>query len=973
MCSEVERKSLEGIFNNAMSEVTLQFKNTILEFNRNESFISNNDKEQWLLVIVTLREELNCIKKASIINEQESSRLLNEIQSFEKFLISFNDNLEKKILKDNLLRIKDQIIRGKEDFDLLFYNDKYFSKMEFNFWKLKWEHLIQPIDVAIKKGIMDIDFYGAAARLYNAYYEGDKWIEARNKEFVAKELNRYKDFFDTVESCPLTKEQREAIIIDEANTLIVAGAGSGKTSTIIGKAKYLVKKGLASPEEVLLIAFNKNVVKEMEDRLQKRFSVNIPVKTYHGLGLSIISESVGIMPSVSKLAYDRSLMPAKITDMLRNRMNEKVFAQLFNEYFLYYSSPCKSAFDFSSFKEYFDYLKRYDIRSLNGEQLRSFEECIIANFLYSNGIEYKYEAPYKINTADRNHPQYRPDFYLPKYEIYIEHFGINREGKTAPYVNQADYLRKMDWKRKIHAEYNTILIETYSYERSEGTLLANLMKNLSEKGVEFNPISQSVIFDKLNELARINRFSVLLANFLNLFKSGSNDIDQLRKSVPTWDRRTISFLDIFETIYNDYSAILKNSNEIDFNDMLNEASILTEQGKWLPKFKYVLVDEFQDISLSRYQLLKSLMNNCAGKLFCVGDDWQSIYRFTGSDLSIMVDFEKSFGFSETRFLQETFRLSDKLCNFSTKFILENPLQIRKQITSTRTQTTPPATIVRDDIQRALRVIFTELSAENQFADILIIGRYNWSKPDCLQEIIENYPQFNIRFCTAHRSKGLEADYVIILDLEGGEYGFPCQIVDDPLLSLVLAKDDLFRNAEERRLFYVAITRAKKKVFLLINKDGKTSSFIEEIQKMGYEYEFKGFSEKRTICNMCKIGEIIDIENPSKKITSSCNNPFCDNRLIPTLANSKEKKPDIEPNQIIPPRTQQITSAPVSGIMKSGEVDLINLATYFGRVEPGKYVKKNAETRLGEIGRELGFDPLVNQGIPNLLNDGYTRY
>jgi len=123
----------------------------------------------------------------------------------------------------------------------------------------------------------------------------------------------------------------------------------------------------------------------MEERLQNRFSANIPVKTYHGLGLKILSESSGIMPSVSKLASDRSMLPARISDMLRNRMGDKEFADRFNEYFLYYSSPYKGAFEFNSFREYSDYLKRYDIRSLNGEALRSFEECIIANFLYSNG------------------------------------------------------------------------------------------------------------------------------------------------------------------------------------------------------------------------------------------------------------------------------------------------------------------------------------------------------------------------------------------------------------------------------------------------------------------------------------------------------------------------------------------------------------------------------------------------------------
>ena len=263
-------------------------------------------------------------------------------------------------------------------------------------------------------------------------------------------------------------------------TLVVASAGTGKTSTIVGKAKYLVEKGLAKPDEILLVAFNKHVVLEMQERLQNRFGVVLPVKTYHGLGLKIISENKGEMPTVSKLACDRPFMAAKISDFIRDRMADNSFAQLFKEYFLFFSSPYKSAFEFATYAEYFDYLKKHDIRSLKGDEVRSFEECYIANFLYSNGIDYLYEEPYEKDTADFNHPQYRPDFFLPTFGIYIEHFGVNREGKTAPYVPQQEYLQKMEWKRKTHQQNKTKLIETYSYERQEGTLLTNLEKTLRE-------------------------------------------------------------------------------------------------------------------------------------------------------------------------------------------------------------------------------------------------------------------------------------------------------------------------------------------------------------------------------------------------------------------------------------------------------------------------------------------------------------
>jgi DNA helicase IV len=958
IANEIETKSLIANVQRAITEFIENIRNETLEYNRRDSLITNIDKENWLVTIDAFRKDIDLLMTTNTIDEQESINLLHEIQIFSQFLIGFNDNLEKKTLKNDLLKIKGQIIQVKEEFDLLFYSDRYFSKKEFQSWVLKWSHLIQLIQAAIKKDLVELDFFGAVTRVNNAYREGNNWIETRNKCFVKLELERYREFFETVESHPLNDEQREAILTDEANTLIIAGAGSGKTSTIVGKTKYIVKKGLAKPDEILLIAFNKNVVGEMEERLQNRYSANIPVKTYHGLGLQIIAESIGIMPSVSKLASDRAKLPAKISDFLLSRMNDKFFAQIFNDYFLFYASPYKSAFEFTSIKEYLDYLRRYDIRSLKGERVRSFEECLIANFLYSNGIEYKYEMPYEFEEADLKHPQYRPDFYLPKYRIYIEHFGISRDGKTAPFVPQEDYLQKMRWKRQIHFENKTDLVETYSYERKEGILLSSLEKKLIGKGVTFKQIAQETIFKDLNELGRINRFSSLLSNFLNLYKSGSNNLEEIRRKVSLTDQRTLAFLKIFETIYGDYSAFLQENKEIDFNDMLNESINKLINEKWQPKFKYILVDEFQDISLSRYRLLKMILEKSNAKLFCVGDDWQSIYRFNGSDLSIMVEFEKMFGFSETRFLQETFRFSDKLCDLSTKFILENPLQIKKQIISKRSQSTPSVTIVNNNTEKALKEIFTLLSRENKHAKVLVIGRYNWSRPDCLQEIICTYPQFEIRFCTAHRSKGLEVDYVIVLDLIGGEYGFPCQIADDPLLSLVLAKDNSFHNAEERRLFYVSITRAKKHVFMLIDRTKQVSSFVEEILENGYEYNFRGSIETRPVCSICRIGEIINIEEYSGKPAGACNNPFCDNRLqsnLPTI--KREEKEQIKLEE--PKKSELITH-----ILTSDGLDLINLSTYFGRIEPGKSVNERAKIRLSQIGLELGFQTFVDYPINN---------
>ena len=202
------------------------------------------------------------------------------------------------------------------------------------------------------------------------------------------------------------------------------------------------------------------------------------------------------------------------------------------------------------------------------------------------------------------------------------------------------------------------------------------------------------------------------------------------------------------------------------------------------------------------------------------------------------------------------------------------------------------------------------------------------KPDCLQELIEEYPQFEIKFTTAHRSKGREAEYAIIVGLEGGEYGFPCQIRDDPLLNLVLAKDYSFQNAEERRLFYVSITRARKHVFLLVdeNRSRDISSFVEEIQTNGYEFIGQGAMKKKSICPVCKSGEIIQLQsNPPKPV--SCLNPFCD-YSVSVLS------------------------------------DVVALWKLFGTIEPGENMRQRADKKIWDMGQNLGFDSFLAYKDPH---------
>jgi DNA helicase-4 len=342
------------------------------------------------------------------------------------------------------------------------------------------------------------------------------------------------------------------------------------------------------------------------------------------------------------------------------------------------------------------------------------------------------------------------------------------------------------------------------------------------------------------------------------------------------DARTRTFLKIFSAIYDDYTSYLKTEDEIDFNDMLNNAAKYIEDRKYLSHFKYVLVDEFQDISQSRYLFLKALLNQNDAKLFCVGDDWQSIYRFTGSDISLMADFKRRFKFSETLYLQETFRFNQRISNFSSQFILKNPLQIRKSIISKTTMEKPAVTVIRAKTEEALKDIIANLARKSEKPEtVFVIGRYNRLEEEYLNNLPKKVGNLSVEYSTAHSSKGLEADYVIVVGLNGGKMGFPCQISDDPVLNLVLAKGDPFPNAEERRLFYVAVTRARKQVFLIDDPTFNSSSFLIEILDGTYDVESVGQLPESALCPICKTGEMVKKQNNRGTFYACSNYPYCE--------------------------------------------------------------------------------------------------
>ena len=310
-----------------------------------------------------------------------------------------------------------------------------------------------------------------------------------NARFLANEPVACTDFFRTVERQPLSAMQMRAILTDEDSTLVLAGAGSGKTSVIVGKVAYLLHRALREPQEILTLAFSRDAKSELETRIEKRVGRPVEASTFHALGLAIIGQCEGRRPDVSVLSTDPAKLRKFINEHLVKMLDAPQLRARVVTWFLEYLVPYRSALEFQTEQEYDDYLQAQPLRSLKGDLVKSREERTIADFLFTNGIDYQYEAPYEYDTATSERRQYKPDFKIGDRGLYIEHFAINQDGRTPPFIPEAEYKAEMAWKRELHEKHNTRLIETYSWQRSEGILLPSLEKSLREAGVVFKPLS----------------------------------------------------------------------------------------------------------------------------------------------------------------------------------------------------------------------------------------------------------------------------------------------------------------------------------------------------------------------------------------------------------------------------------------------------------------------------------------------------
>ena len=498
-------------------------------------------------------------------------------------------------------------------------------------------------------------------------------IQTHNNYALKQKIEEAYQIIGEVEGQKLDHQQMACVVKDPHSHLVIAGAGTGKTTTILGKVKYLLATGSVLPQEILILSFTNAAATEMKNRLLKETNQSIYVATFHKLGYDIIRRADKITPSISQ----KDIRSFTLEDLVRLAKNPAYQAKLMF-YLLFNRVQERSEFDFKSESEYQDYLETNPPTTILEERVKSYGEMVIANYLTQHGIRYEYEIAYPIDTRTEEYGQYHPDFYLPDYNLYIEYFGIDRKGNVPGYFSgkgklsaSEAYQEGMRWKRSIHKEHGTTLIECYAYEHFEGVLIESLEKKLLQAGVQLKELSLQDLISKTGDSEK-NVFSALadtVSTVISLCRNRKNTSSDLLSLCKREMPNQMILAELTAPILDDYEKYLKENGLVDFTDMLNRAEELTASNAFINKFKYVIVDEYQDISSAQYRLLNTMRKQEDYTLFCVGDDWQSIYRFAGSDIGYILNFDQYWGDSELSRIETTYRFSQRLIDVSGSFVM----------------------------------------------------------------------------------------------------------------------------------------------------------------------------------------------------------------------------------------------------------------------------------------------------------------
>ena len=501
---------------------------------------------------------------------------------------------------------------------------------------------IEPSDVIVKF-LHDFDNIGKLVRLHN-------------QQVIQNSLDRHKLFFDHCLKYPLDEQQRRSIVSEEDNCLVVSSAGSGKTSSIVGKVKYLIEIKKVDPTRILLISYTNKAAAELTERMGIE---GLRGYTFHKLALDLIGQQTGNKPSIC----DNT--DALFVKIYRDLLADSRFRKHAVEYFVDYQA---NEADWEKRKnerrqqlsEQKDVRLKAMVPDMDGKQIyvRSEQEQKICFVLSSLGVQFRYEEPYEHPVADAMHSQYRPDFSIyferdgKPQRLYLEHFGVDEHGFVPAWfakdrnisyeeANQK-YNDGITWKRAAHEKFGTRLITTSSVDFYRSDIRETLKQLLLDAGVPLQERTDTELYSMvLPEGSKQEKaFIRLIATFVTLLKSSCRSLKDVLKQTDEANDRRSEFVvkNIFRPVYERYAEALRSGGQIDFTDAILQATELCRATHPV-SYEYIIVDEFQDISVDRYNFLKALREgNPPAKLYCVGDDWQSIYRFSGSDMALFNNF-----------------------------------------------------------------------------------------------------------------------------------------------------------------------------------------------------------------------------------------------------------------------------------------------------------------------------------------------
>lgn len=792
------------------------------------------------------------------------------------------------------------------EFESLLLEDRFLARSDYRNFLKRYKDIFIFFDNVVKAKTLTFfckqnNIKEAEIEKFLNYYndiqdlsKGSSFIERHNAAYIDRHLRSEKSYLDKIlyEVDPkifLDDEQRKVILSDEDYTLVIAGAGAGKTTTVAAKVRYLVEKKHIDPQKILVISFTNKAVGELKERINTGLSIPCPITTFHSTGYAILRKQDD---ERKKIADDGFLY-----NCINNYLKGNILSQpdIVDKVIMFFGSYFDAPYEGDNLNLFFNYIAKADfstlksnvneyntqiidkrthkVTTITNEVLRSIQEVKIANFLYLNQIDYNYEEIYPYHILKAKKP-YTPDFCIRQGNkvAYIEHFGITENGRHSFYsVDELNiYKQEILDKIALHKKHGSTLIYTYSEYNDGRDFLVHLREQLEANGFVLNRRPSEEVYTKLvnsEENKYIYKFVKLICTFINNFKTNGYTIDDFYRFERTnANVRTKLFFDICKACYLEYQKRLSEENLIDFQDMINDSVRILREKQVINErldFEYIIVDEYQDISRQRFDLTKELSNICSAKIVAVGDDWQSIYAFNGSDVSLFTHFCSIMGYGQELKITRTYRNAQEVIDIAGNFVQKNEAQIRKSLISPKHIQKPVVIYTYSEefdrkeyagkggkyfqlgkmVENLIGKILEQNSRESisENSSILLIGRFNFdarnlcfSKDFVYDEdngkiFSKKYPKAKLEFLTAHSSKGLGYDNVVIVNARNEVYGFPAKIDDDPVMKYVINDDASIEYAEERRLFYVAMTRTKNRVFI-VTPEKHPSEFILELIK-----------------------------------------------------------------------------------------------------------------------------------------------